>query len=63
MNGWQSIVQNFIIAIDPATQDPQQWRLLVALGILAVGLLIRLRNPRPLGVVRGNWFYQIACSW
>ena len=26
-------------------------------------VLIGLRNPRPLGVVRGNRFYQIACSW
>jgi len=25
--------------------------------------LIGLRIPRPLGVVRGNRFYQIACSW
>ena len=25
--------------------------------------LISLRIPRPLGVVRGNRFYQIACSW
>jgi len=25
--------------------------------------LICLRIPRPLGVVRGNRFYQIACSW
>ena len=40
MDGWQSIFQNFIIAIDPATQDPQHWRLLVALGILAVGFFL-----------------------
>jgi hypothetical protein len=26
-------------------------------------VLMRPRNPRPLGVVRGNRFYQIACSW
>jgi len=25
--------------------------------------LISRRIPRPLGVVRGNRFYQIACSW
>jgi len=25
MDGWQSIFQNFIIAIDPAAQDPQHW--------------------------------------
>jgi len=40
MDGWQSLFQNFIIAIDPATQDPQYWRLLVALGILAVGFFL-----------------------
>ncbi len=40
MNGWQSLFQNFIIAINPTTQDPQQWRLLVALGILAVGFFL-----------------------
>ena len=40
MDGWQSIFQNFIIAIDPAAQDPQHWRLLVALGILAVGFFL-----------------------
>ncbi len=40
MNGWQSIFQNFTIAIDPATQDPQHWRLLVALGILVVGFFL-----------------------
>jgi hypothetical protein len=30
---------------------------------ILVVFLIGLRIPRPLGVVRGNRFYQIACSW
>jgi MscS family membrane protein len=40
MDEWQGIFQNFIIAIDPATQDPQYWRLLVALGMLVVGFFL-----------------------
>ena len=40
MDGWRSIFQNFIIAIDPATQNPQHWRFLVALGVLVVGFFL-----------------------
>jgi MscS family membrane protein len=40
MYGWQTIYQNFIVNVDPSTQNYQQWRLLIALGILVVGFLI-----------------------
>lgn len=40
MYGWQTIYQNFIVTVDPSTQNYQQWRLLIALGILVVGFLI-----------------------
>ena len=40
MDGWQNILQNFIIAIDPATQNPEHWRFLVALGVLVVGFFL-----------------------
>jgi len=40
MDGWQSIFQNFMVAIDPSTQNSQPWRLLVALGVLVVGFFL-----------------------
>ena len=40
MAGWQSIFQNFLVTVDPSTQDPQHWRLLVALGVLVVGFFL-----------------------
>ena len=40
MYGWQTIYQNVIVTVDPSTQNYQQWRLLIALGILVVGFLI-----------------------
>ena len=40
MYGWQTIYQNFIVTVNPSTQNYQQWRLLIALGILVVGFLI-----------------------
>ena len=40
MYGWKTIYQNFIVTVDPSTQNYQQWRLLIALGILVVGFLI-----------------------
>ena len=40
MIGWQSIFHNFIVAVDPLAQNHQQWRLIVALGILVVGLFL-----------------------
>ena len=40
MDGWQSIFQNFMVAIDPSTQNSQPWRLLVALGTLVVGFFL-----------------------
>ena len=40
MYGWQTIYQNVIVTVDPSTQNYQQWRLLIALGILVVRFLI-----------------------
>ncbi len=40
MNGWHSIFQNIIAKVDPVVRNSQQWRLLVALGILAVGFFL-----------------------
>ncbi len=40
MDEWQGIFQNLMVSVDPSIQNYQQWRLLVALGILVVGLFI-----------------------
>ncbi len=40
MDGWQSLYQNLMVTVDPATQNYQQWRLLVALGTLVVGFFL-----------------------
>ena len=40
MNGWQSLFQHFIIAIDPSDLNAQPWRLVIALAILVVGLIL-----------------------
>src|SRR5210317_1255403 len=40
MAGWQSLYQNLMVTVDPSAQNPQQWRLLVALGILVVGFFL-----------------------
>ena len=40
MDGWQSLYQNLMVTVDPSTQNYQQWRLLVALGILVVGFFL-----------------------
>ncbi|CAB1075977.1 hypothetical protein JY97_14955 [Alkalispirochaeta odontotermitis] len=40
MNGWQSFVHQFIIAIEPSSANSGQWRLIVALAIIVVGLFL-----------------------
>jgi MscS family membrane protein len=39
MYGWQTIYQNFMVTVDLSTQNYQQWRFLIALGLLVVGFL------------------------
>ena len=56
MDGWQSLFQNFIIAIDPTTQDPQHWRLLFALGIMVVGFFL-------LEIIFRTAMRRIQTSW
>ena len=40
MNGWQNILHQFIIAIEPSTFNTGQWRLIVAFSILVIGLFL-----------------------
>jgi MscS family membrane protein len=40
MNGFQFILQQFVIAIGPASPGTGQWRMIAALAVLVVGLLL-----------------------
>ena len=40
MNGWQTNLHQFIIAIEPSTSNSGQWRLIVALAIIVIGLFL-----------------------
>lgn len=40
MNGWLNKLHQLFIAIAPSTENPDQWRLIIALGILVIGLFL-----------------------
>jgi hypothetical protein len=40
MSGWQNKLHQFFITIEPSIANTGQWRLIVALGILVIGLFL-----------------------